>query len=581
VRDYEYAVATRTWVLTEGAGQREEASITIDDGPNIRSELRVVADPNAGEVHRSRRKYQTFGWGEGLVEVREGSDSAPEITTYAYYSSGPSGYFGTVVPIQSIVHPDGLWEYHEPLDSSGRETAVLTSWGNQALTSSASLCRATYYNYAPVGSGDDGSIEPRTARTVVEKVLGHEVSRAYVVLKPGERQDIRCQTPGAAWNATDNLVTITKYYTTGSNANRIKSQKQPDGTLSLYQYVDNGTRTTTVAAGQPNGTDSAIVDGTQTVTVIDALGYLVSRTVTDIASGITIASQVHSNTDEFGRPRTTSFMDGSQEDSEFACCGLDTFTDRSGLTTQYWYDELGRLTASSQLGITVTNLLDASGNTLMTKRIGTDSSELVLGQSGYDLAGQRTHSVNAMGAITTFSKDTDPNGQTVRTTTYTNGSTRIEVYLRDGTMAQITGTAVHPVRYDYGIESEGGIQRLFVTETKLDHSGQPTSEAVKTYQDMLGRDYKVLYGDGSAGWSFYNAKGQLWKQVDPDGVATLYQYNAKGEPEYTIVDMDRDDVVDFSGMDRINRTVRTVLYNGTVSTTDGFKAAWRTCWTCC
>ena len=39
--------------------------------------------------------------------------------------------------------------------------------------------------------------------------------------------------------------------------------------------------------------------------------------------------------------------------------------------------------------------------------------------------------------------------------------------------------------------------------------------------------------------------------VDPDGVVTLYQYNAKGEQEYIATDMDRDDAIGLSGTDRI------------------------------
>jgi len=35
----------------------------------------------------------------------------------------------------------------------------------------------------------------------------------------------------------------------------------------------------------------------------------------------------------------------------------------------------------------------------------------------------------------------------------------------------------------------------------------------------------------------------LNREIDPDSVATLYQYNAQGELEYTALDIDRDDVV--------------------------------------
>ena len=54
------------------------------------------------------------------------------------------------------------------------------------------------------------------------------------------------------------------------------------------------------------------------------------------------------------------------------------------------------------------------------------------------------------------------------------------------------------------------------------------------------------------------------EQIDPDGVTTLYQYNAKGEQEYTVVDINQNGSIDFSGTDRITRTVRDVVYDSSV-----------------
>jgi RHS repeat-associated protein len=109
----------------------------------------------------------------------------------------------------------------------------------------------------------------------------------------------------------------------------------------------------------------------------------------------------------------------------------------------------------------------------------------------------------------------------------------------------VTGTAVAPVQYDYGVEEESpltGPWWQYLRETKLDSSWQTTSEWTQTYQDGAGRTFKTLYaprpdvtGETPYQQYFYNTKGQLWKVVDPDGVTTLYAYNAKGEQEYTIL----------------------------------------------
>jgi len=151
----------------------------------------------------------------------------------------------------------------------------------------------------------------------IETLLGQEVSRSYLVVTAGQRQDIRCQTVAALWNASDNLVTVTKYFTTGANANRVQSVKNPDGTMTIYDYIvsaDGSYQTNVVSAGQPDGTGASIVDGTKTATVIGSVGQLISRTTIDVASGITNGSETYGNYDEFQRPRHVVYLDGASED---------------------------------------------------------------------------------------------------------------------------------------------------------------------------------------------------------------------------------------------------------------------------
>ena len=45
---------------------------------------------------------------------------------------------------------------------------------------------------------------------------------------------------------------------------------------------------------------------------------------------------------------------------------------------------------------------------------------------------------------------------------------------------------------------------------------------VKSYTDMLGRNFKTEYADGSYSMNYYNTKNQLIKSVTAGGVVTLY-----------------------------------------------------------
>src|SRR5206468_12009947 len=57
---------------------------------------------------------------------------------------------------------------------------------------------------------------------------------------------------------------------------------------------------------------------------------------------------------------------------------------------------------------------------------------------------------------------------------------------------------------------------------------------------------------------FCNDQGHQTSQTDPDGVARLFQYNARAEPEYAATDMNVNRSIDFGGTDRITQTVRDV-----------------------
>ena len=58
--------------------------------------------------------------------------------------------------------------------------------------------------------------------------------------------------------------------------------------------------------------------------------------------------------------------------------------------------------------------------------------------------------------------------------------------------------------------------------------------------------------------------GQLSKQVDPDTVMTMFQYDAKGQVAQSGLDTNRNSIIDFSGQDRITWTTNDVVYNSTM-----------------
>jgi len=305
--------------------------------------------------------------------------------------------------------------------------------------------------------------------------------------------------------------------------------------------------------------------------VINLQGGLLSRTnwlVTGGGLGPVLASETYSEHDDFGRPEKLTFLDGTFERTDYdICCGLASTTDRDGKVTEYFYDNFRRVVATRALSVTTSNLFDDAGRLAVVKRKGSDNTIINIEQMLYDQAGRITKSTNALGGVTTISEGLN-GGFLVKTNIFPDAGVKMETHFLDGQVQKITGSAVHPVRYDHGIESEGGHWRAYSTEYKLNADGTDSGEWTKTYHDGAGRAYKTVYSSATTpnptAESIYNNKDQLIRQINPDSVSTVYEYNPKGEQEYIVQDMNRNGAKDLTTAgaadDRIAQTVRDVSY---------------------
>jgi len=125
----------------------------------------------------------------------------------------------------------------------------------------------------------------------------------------------------------------------------------------------------------------------------------------------------------------------------------------------------------------------------------------------------------------------------VQKTIYPDDGMRVETHYKDGSLLSITGTAVFPMRYTNGVESDGGIYRSYAKEIKLDATGSDTGEWTKTYTDGAGRAYKTVYASASgtpAAISYFNNKASLpIRSIRWCGHPL--PYNGRGELAYTAV----------------------------------------------
>jgi len=573
--DYEWNATAQQWDLTSGGGLRKETkSEAWDSTQTILTETNEVINADSIVAFKQVENYEAFPWGETnrVQQIIDPDGSRPQTNTWEYYDDALADG-DNYTHLMRITQSSGYWERYE-YDSLARMTKKVAQFGDAAMDASESQCRVTTYSYS---SGDTQS-----QMTTVEALLGQEVGRSYRVDLPASTRQVVCQTPGADLNASDNLATVTTLFADGAFQGQTSMIQNPDGTVSVYQYSTNSTsKTTTMWSGTPDSTGTNVVDGTMTVSVVDLGGNSVSNATYDVASGLVLSSAVTTQTDAYGRPTVIQYNDGSTETTQYGCCGIDSQTDREGIMTSYTYDELNRLSSVTRAGITTIYTYDANGRTLTTTRQGTDNSQIRQDTSVYDVAGRLIASTNALNHGTTYIETNDINGHTVKTTINPDNNTRIETYARDGSLLSVTGTAVLPVRYEYGVEIPlgEGVYRAYTRQIKLNPDGSDSSEWTKTYANMTGRTYKTISASATANptsRSFYNGVGQLVKQVDPDGVTTLYQYNAKGQAAFTAVDMNTNGIIDFDGRDRITYIINDVVNNNGVNVNRTRTFVWAT-----
>jgi RHS repeat-associated protein len=575
---YDYDAASGVMEMTSGNGARiDRLQKVVED--SFTTETRTIKNSLGQPVTVTREIKYDFAFGPNVVQTVLDPAGAALTTNYTYYAD-PVADGRAYGHVKLMVEPSGRWT-HYTYDSLGRNAETVTQFLNTAVDSAANLNRQTVVTYTTVPDIDgDSTAEQLT--TTVESLLGQEIGRSFqlVYSKPqtfnGQsvevRASIRAVAAGAAWDAAGNLVTLTRTILGGPLAFKPMSALSPDQTLTVYQYDQSASSlTTTMWQGEANAAKDAVISGTKTITIEDLFGHLVSSSVSDVATNLVLRAQTVSTTDTFGRPTRIDYADGTFETRSYACCGLESTTDRTGITTTYTYDDLGHVTQTARAGLTMINTLDPDGRVLVTSRKGTDNSVMIQQTNTYDPAGRQLTSKDALDRTTTFTEVFDGSGNLVRTVTAPDGGTRITTSAKDGSAISMTGTATQQLSYAYGVDVDGP----FTQEIRLGSSGE-TTEWTKAYRDFAGREYKTAYADGAVQRNFYNALDQLEKSIDPDGVATLFAYNARGEQTVTALDVDRNDVIDYTGIDRVTRTLTEVAMRGAVTVQRTTMQVWET-----
>lgn len=570
---YTYTATNSGWnvALPDGSGSID--LVATNHATNAYTLLKRHRDSNGVIIAQSSQIYTNFSWGYSLLQETLGIGADARTKTLTYYTGAPSSAPFTATndrpPIQSEVEPDGSWRYVLQYTANGLVQTELRGI-DSGLTTNTNACLRTEYTYTTQDSMNDTlSREPSMPRKVEEWWKGTLIRRTYHVYSSTYHKVIECPNPSNSINGTGNLITETVYT---ADTMDVVNVIHPDTTIERVYWTGN---TKQVDVGENNGS-GYVANGTRTETARSSLGTLTSIKSWDISGGnvgVQTRDSVWSNFDYKERPQQlVEWGSGTSVGTtpltttlSYDCCGLSSKTDPDGLITSYVYDPQHRQVGVTRWGITTLKVLDSADRVTQEWRIGTNNSSTLQRGYKYNTAGFLTVQTNALGGTNTFVRSVGGNGFDQILSGNPDGGTNLQSFFGDGRREKTTGNSAAPVRHVYdvatGVSYLGGSRTFAYEQTiKLDSTGTDTSETEKIYFDGLGR-IVIRELPGPAQYvSEFNSVGQKIRDIDPDGVWTLYRYDEKGDLIITALDVDHDQYVDDyeasqSGSDRVTTNI--------------------------
>jgi RHS repeat-associated protein len=481
-----------------------------------------------------------------------------------------------------ISHPDGSWERFEYDPDTGWPSAHGTPFGNAAPGDPDSACRVTRFSYDSALSdglaASPAELVERPRRGVTE-TLGIETAREYHAYGTGTGTDTRrfvrtrrCVTPGAAWNAADNLEYTTRFNRfcdpdTESPAESVRHVAESPRADRMRVHGIHSNGLVTVRIVDARGTVHVLwtareperSPGTPPEWYPDLLPYMYVRWLVDShrradpLGYFAILSQWYSGIDPFGRIVRTDYQDGTSEeffDLQWHGGALrQRRRDGSQATCTYFAD--GSLRSIAHYGVTTSFQYDDLG--LLSREQRSGGALSVFTRTLHDSQGRQVRFEDELGNLTLTTY-----GGPHRHVLYPDGSRLDEYRFLDGTLERVSGSAVAETRHEYGVDPADGAWAC-----TRQRSPAGFTDRSYAYTDLLGRTRQTTrsLGSGSPATmssTAFDEAGRPCRETDADGVTSLTGYNARNEVASSALDLDADG--DADAADRLTGFHREALY---------------------
>ena len=553
---------------------RKITELEVDDNSYCKKLITVSGyNGRTGNVEttaKSRITYtkEDFGYFKSKEEVFDTTSNVKYTTTITAYTSGDE-----IGKVHTITAPSGgvtTYTY----ESDGKTNTITMPFEN-------GTSRVIDYDY----NGGSTYTWVKTEK-IGTTVVGKTYFKADTTNKTYTTK--RCLSNSATWTTSSNLVTIKKR----DSSNRLSEITHPDGTKTTYTHTTGSDYSEGIFSNekyhQTKVETGSTLYGDVVTTKTSDWGQVLEekREAKSNGSLYTVHHSQAISFDDHHRiiTRQLAHVGDRINRTTYDCCGMEWDVDDRGVATYYERDVLGRVTRTKTGAADVENTLAFSGDVTDTEhrldalgrvtkviRHESPSHSHVAFEAAYNLAGEKTWSIDGLGSTSIAASQTKYSRATLtgdgheeiisRPRTGPSGAqgypTEHRVYFEDGRLktvkkygasaqlskTAISGTTVEWIEYDYGADSDGE----HTTETSRGAGGAGVSRWTKTHYDFAGRIRKQTAPDANGSptvqthqYYYYgisgSAKGKLTRTVDWDGVTMHLLYNSKGQRNSQLLD---------------------------------------------